>query len=127
MGIGGLPASEIVGRGKPKEMKHMRSIINAVLAAAVAGSLAFGAVATAQDQGGQGGGQMRGGGSCMRDAMAKLNPPLSDDQKAKLKELRDSGAKGPDAREARDKILTPEQQAQLRDARKACAAGGGQG
>jgi Spy/CpxP family protein refolding chaperone len=106
-------------------MKHMRSIINAALAAAVAGTLAFGAVASAQDQGGQG--EHRGNG-CMREAMAKLNPPLSDEQKAKLKELRESGQKGPEAREARDKILSPEQVAELRDARKACEAqGGGQG
>ncbi len=105
----------------------MRSIISAALAAAMAGTLALGAVqiASAQDQGG--GGQGRGNG-CMRDAMAKLNPPLTDDQKAKLKELRESDQKGPEAREAREKIFTPEQLAQLKDARKACQAqGGGQG
>ena len=107
----------------------MRSIISAALAAAMAGSLALGAVqiASAQDMQSQGGGQEHGNG-CMRDAMAKLNPPLTDDQKAKLKELRDSGQKGPEAREAREKIYTPEQLAQLKDARKACQAqGGGQG
>ena len=106
----------------------MRSLTKAAITAAVAGAFALGAVqiASAQDQGGQGGGD-RGNG-CMRDAMAKLNPPLSDEQKAKLKELRESGQKGPEAREAREKVYTPEQLAQLRDARKACQAqGGGQG
>jgi Spy/CpxP family protein refolding chaperone len=95
----------------------MRSIINTALAAALAGSLAFGAVqiASAQDQGGQGGGDRR---ACMHDAMAKLN--LTDDQKAKMKEVQDSGAKGDDRKAAMAKILTPEQAAQLRDARKAC-------
>jgi Spy/CpxP family protein refolding chaperone len=100
----------------------MRSIFKAALAAAVAGSLAIGAAASAQDMQSQGGGQGRGG--CMREAMAKLNPPLTDDQ---MKALRESGQKGEDRQAAMAKILSPEQIAQLRDARKACAAGGGQG
>jgi Spy/CpxP family protein refolding chaperone len=105
----------------------MRSIFRAALAAAVAGSLAIGAAAaaSAQDMQSQGGGQGRGG--CMREAMAKLSPPLTDDQKAQLKALRESGQKGEDRQAAMAKILSPEQIAQLRDARKACAAGGGQG
>jgi Spy/CpxP family protein refolding chaperone len=103
----------------------MRSIFRAALAAAVAGSLAIGAAASAQDMQSQGGGQGRGG--CMREAMAKLSPPLTDDQKAQLKALRESGQKGEDRQAAVAKILSPEQIAQLRDARKACAAGGGQG
>ena len=107
----------------------MRSIIKSAIATAIAGSLALGAfqMASAQDMQSQGAGQERGNG-CMRDAMAKLSPPLTDDQKAKLKELRESGQKGPDARAAREKIYTPEQLAQLKEARKACQAqGGGQG
>ena len=102
----------------------MRSITSALLAATLTGALALSAVqGFAQDQGGQMSGQNDARRACMRDAMAKLN--LTDDQKSQLKALRESGQKGEDRRAAMAKILTPNQQAQLRDARKAC--GGGQG
>jgi Spy/CpxP family protein refolding chaperone len=103
----------------------MRSITSAALAAAVAGALALGAVQVASAQSDQGQGGQGDRRACMHDAMAKMN--LSDEQKAKLKELHDSGVKGPDRQEAMAKILSPEQQAQLRDARKACGGGGHQG
>ena len=69
----------------------MRSITSAALAAAVAGALALGAVQMASAQSDQGQGGQGDRRACMPDAMAKLN--LSDEQKAKLKELHDSGVK----------------------------------
>jgi Spy/CpxP family protein refolding chaperone len=96
----------------------MRSLITTTLAAAVAGALALGPaqMASAQDQGGDHGGNDPAR-ACMRDARDKI---LTADQKEQLKKAHESGA---DMREAMGKILTDEQKAKLKEARDACHKG----
>jgi Spy/CpxP family protein refolding chaperone len=72
----------------------------------------------AQDQAPAGGGH-RGGG-CMAGAMHDLN--LTDEQRAKIKEIREASEAGPDRRHAIEQVLTPDQRDKLAAARKQCEA-----
>jgi Spy/CpxP family protein refolding chaperone len=116
-GIAGA-ARLILRPGSTQGFTDMRLLPAYALAAALSAGLLAVGVASAQDQpGAPGGDQGRG---CMAGVWASLG--LSDAQKTQLQQIRASNLTGPDRRAAIEKILTPDQRAQLAAAREKCRA-----
>jgi Spy/CpxP family protein refolding chaperone len=88
----------------------------ALLAVAAAAAALFAGAAVAQAPAG---GEHHGDG-CMMKAMHEAG--LSDEQKAKMKEIRESTAAGPDRREAMAKVMTDDQRAKVKASVEACRA-----